>query len=364
MVDVIILAGGYATRLRPLTFTKPKPLLPILNKPALDWLLDLVAPVKPRSVYVSVRYMSELIEKHINSKWTSRGLNVVVVKEDKPLGDGGPISWINRLHGLDEEFIVINGDIFTNANIAELLKAHRDNDAVATVALTQVSDVSQYGVAVVDERGLIREFVEKPEIGRAPSNLVNAGIYVFRRDALKYFPKPGEYAKIALDVLPRLIKDKLLYGYVIKGFWYDIGTVQSYIDANFRALDEYCPNSCIQGNAANVKPPAYVGEGVSIGDGAEVGPYVVIMDNVKIGPYAKVRYSVVMDGVTIERGAFVDYSVVGSDVFIGKWARVERGVVIGDGTYVGDHVLINRDCVVGPFREVNQSIYEQGKILL
>lgn len=365
MVSVIILAGGYATRLRPLTFTKPKPLLPILNKAVIDWILDSVMAIKPSGVFLSVRYMSELIEKHIEQKWSSlRGI-INVVRENKPLGDGGPVSYIASLHELDDVIVVFNGDIFTKVDLKDVINAHVSKGALATICLTQVSDVSQYGVVTLGKDNLITGFVEKPEPGRAPSNLINAGIYVFSKEALRYFPKPGEFGKLALDVLPKMIKEHKVYGYELKGYWFDVGTISSYLDANFRALDEYCSNcSAPTSNDVSIKPPVFIGEGVSIGPGAEIGPYVVILNNSRVGAHSRIRYSVIMDNATIESGAYIDLAVLGSDVFVGKWARIEKGVVVGEGSYIGDNVLINRDSIIGPFREVNQSIYDIGKILL
>lgn len=364
MVDVIVLAGGYATRLRPLTFTKPKPLLPILGKAALDWILESVYKVNPRRIFISVRYMSDIIEKHVKNKWGSHD-NIIVVKEDKPLGDGGPVSFINQNYGLDDVFVVFNGDIFTNADLVSIVKGHLEKNALVTVGLTPVNDVSQYGVAVLGKDGVITDFVEKPEPSKAPSNLANAGIYVFSKETLKYFPRPGEFGKLAIDVLPRLVREHKAYGHVIKGFWYDIGTIQTYLDANFRALDEYC-GECPKYNfeSVEIKPPVYIGEGVSIDPGAEIGPYVVLLNNVRIKANSRVRYSIIMDNTTVEKGSYIDLAVIGSDVYVGKWVRIERGVTIGDGSYIGDHVLINRESIIGPFREVNQSIYDIGKILL
>ncbi|MGC9135824.1 sugar phosphate nucleotidyltransferase [Caldivirga sp.] len=364
MVDVIILAGGYATRLRPLTFTKPKPLLPILNKAVIDWILESVTRVKPSDVFLSVRYMSDLIEKHVNHKWASLKGIVNVIREDKPLGDGGPVSYIASMHELDDVIVVFNGDIFTKIDLEDAINEHVSKGALATICLTQVNDVSQYGVVTLGKDNLVTGFVEKPEPGNAPSNLINAGVYIFSKDALKYFPKPGTFGKLAIDILPRMIKDHKVYGYTLKGYWYDIGTITSYLDANFRALDEYCRDCPVPNNDALIKPPAFIGENVTIEPGAEVGPYVVVLNNSRIGAHSRVKYSVVMDNTTIENGAYIDLAVLGSDVFVGKWARIEKGVVVGDGSYIGDHVLINRDSIIGPFREVNQSIYEVGKILL
>lgn len=364
MVDVIILAGGYATRLRPLTFTKPKPLLPILNKSVIDWILESATKVKPSDIFLSVRYMSELIEKHVNHRWASLRGMVNIIKEDKPLGDGGPVSYIASMWELDDVIVVFNGDIFTRIDLEDAINEHVSKGALATICLTQVNDVSQYGVATLGKDNLVTGFVEKPEPGNAPSNLINAGIYIFSKDALKYFPKPGTFGKLAIDVLPKMIKDHKVYGYILKGYWYDIGTITSYLDANFRALDEYCRDCPVPNNEALIKPPVFIGENVTIEPGAEVGPYVVVLNNSRIGAHSRVKYSVIMDNTTIENGAYIDLAVLGSDVFVGKWARIEKGVVVGDGSYISDHVLINRDSIIGPFREVNQSIYEVGKILL
>ncbi len=347
-MDAIVLAGGYATRLRPLTYTRPKPLLPILNKEAIDWILEAVVKSNPSRIFVSVRYMGDKIEMHLSSKWN----NASIVVEDRPLGDAGPISLINKLHGINGDFIIVNGDIFTSIDINDMLRYHKAKGGLATIALTPVPDPHHYGIAEMGDNEKIINFIEKPATAQR-SNLANAGIYIFAEDALQYFPQPGRQGKLAMDVLPRILEKHDVYGYVLKDFWFDIGTIETYMEANFKALE-----------LLNPKGLSFIDENVEIGEGSEVGPYAIVLKNTKIGRDTSISNSIIMDGVRIDMGSHIDGAVVGQDVSIGKWVRIERGVTIGDGTYIKDHVFINKNVKIGPFREVSQSIYNEGDILL
>lgn len=347
-MDAIVLAGGYATRLRPLTYTRPKPLLPILNKAVIDWILESIIKSNPSRIFVSIRYMGDKIERHLNSKWN----NTSIIIEDKPLGDAGPVSLINKLHGIDGDFTVVNGDIFTTIDINDMLKYHREKAGLATIALTPVSDPRHYGIAELDDKGKIINFIEKPTTAQR-SNLANAGIYIFSEEALRYFPEPGNQGKLATDVLPRMLHESDVYGYVLHDYWFDIGTLDTYMEANFKALERFRPNDL-----------RLIDDNVEIGEGSEIGPYTIVLKNTKIGRNVNISNSIIMDGVRVEAGAHIDGAVIGQDVSIGKWVRIERGVTIGDGTYIKDHVFINRNVKIGPFREVNQSIYNEGDILL
>ncbi len=171
-------------------------------------------------------------------------------------------------------------------------------------------------------------------------------------------PQPGRQGKLAVDVLPRILEKHDVYGYVLRDFWFDIGTIETYMEANFKALELLNPKGGL----------SFIDENVEIGgEGSEIGPYAIVLKNTKVGRDASISNSIIMDGVRIDVGAHIDGAVVGGqDVSIGKWVRIERGGVTigGDGTYIKDHVFINKNVKIGPFREVSQSIYNEGDILL
>ncbi|ABL88104.1 Nucleotidyl transferase [Pyrobaculum islandicum DSM 4184] len=353
----IILAGGFATRLRPLSYTKPKPLFPVLGRPVLDWVIEKVAEVT--EPVISARYLSNIIKNYVAARWGDR---VRVIEEDKPLGDGGAVINVVKSLGLRGPIIVANGDVFTDLSVKSLWEYHKRSGAAVTIALIEVppDEISRFGIAVLDERGHIKRFVEKP---REPigSNLANAGFYIFEPEAVKEFPESnsGE-VKIAKHIIPRLMEKFDIYGYIHRGLWFDIGTYNDYLKANFAALDN-CKFCSPEVPGVKIIPPVYMGEGVVIGPGSVIGPYAVIGARSKLGPYVRVKESVLMEGVVAEAGAYIYRSIVGEGVVLGKWVRLIEAVV-ADGVYVKDEVYVGRGAAVGPNREVEQDV-KDGEIL-
>ena len=363
-LDVIILAGGFATRLRPLSYVKPKPLLPILNKPLIDWILSNVLSIPTRRIFISLKYMSDMLIKYLELAWNfiKEKLNYVV--ESKPLGDAGPLILINNEYCLDRSFIAIYGDIYSNVNFQELVKFHEKKGGAATLVLTRVNtDVSRYGVAIIDSNSRITKFVEKPR--QAISQLVNAGIYIFEPEVIEVLRSYGqENLKISLHLLPKLLEKYDIYAYVHDGYWFDIGTPEDYLKANFKSLEIHCSNGCFESNVkARIHNPCYIGENVKIDKDVEIGPYTIILNNSRIESNVRISNSLILNNTTILKGSYIKGSIIGENVYIGKWVRIESGTVIGDQVYIGDEVYIAKNVKIGPYREVVESIYRDGEIL-
>jgi mannose-1-phosphate guanylyltransferase len=353
----VVLAGGFATRLRPLSYTKPKPLFPILDKPVIDWVLERVVEIaKP---VVSVRYLSHAIRNYLGTRW---GDAVKIVEEDRPLGDGGAVAHVVENLGINGPALVAYGDVFTDISTKSLWEFHKRSGAAVTIALVRAppEDVARFGVAVVSDSGRIAQFVEKPK-EHVGSNLVNAGFYVFEYDALREFIKPnsGEL-RIARDLIPRMMRKFDVYGYIHEGLWFDIGTHSDYLRANFAALERFGAGVQSAGDAVVVQP-AYVSKGVTIEPGSVIGPYAVVGGGSKIGPYARIRESVLMGGVIAGAGAYVRRSIIGDGVVLGRWARLVEAVV-AEGVYIRDEVHVERGAMIGPNREVEGDV-RNGEVL-
>jgi len=364
-MDALILAGGFATRLRPLSYSRPKPLLPILDKAIIDWIIESASPVIDGRLFISLRYMGDKIRDHITKQWPSLRDRLFFVTEERPLGDAGPVLLIDEDYGLSDDFMVIYGDVYSDVALDRVLRFHEKMGGLATLVLARVNDVSRYGVAILEGERIV-DFVEKPK-HQVQSNLVNAGIYVFSREVLSYIPRGFEGPlKLAIDVIPRLLKAGDVYGYVHDGFWFDIGTIEDYINANFKLLEHRCKDPCLNTEAydAHVESPAYVGEGVILGRGSEVGPRAIIHRGSRVGECARVVDSIIFENSTISKGSYVRGSIIGGDSYVGKWVRIEDGSVLGDGVYVRDNVFIGRRSRVGPYREVPDSIYGEEEVLL
>ena len=205
-VKAFILAGGFGTRLRPLSCTRPKLLFPIGNKPLLDWTLERLEKSGVKQVILAVNYMAEaFIQRYGKS---AHGIKLTYSRETKPMRTGGPIKQAEKLIGRDEPFLVLNGDIFTNINFVELIKKHNETtNATATIALYRVEDPSRYGVVELTERECIVRFEEKPSPGKEPSNLANAGIYVLEPEVFDYIPI-GRPVSLEREVFPILAQEE------------------------------------------------------------------------------------------------------------------------------------------------------------
>lgn len=218
----VILAGGKGTRLRPITYEMPKALLPIHDKTLTEHLFDLFKKYDIKDIIMAVGHQKEKIIDYYGNG-SKLGIEITYVKEDKPLGTAGPIRAARDL--LEEPFIVSNGDELKNINIEEMYKFHKNNKALATIALTSVDDPSIYGVAKLSGTRIL-EFVEKPKKGEAPSNLINSGFYILEPEVIDYIPK--EFAMFEKDVFPKLAKEGNLYGYPFSGQWFDTGNIKRY----------------------------------------------------------------------------------------------------------------------------------------
>jgi len=362
----IVLAGGYATRLRPLTLTRPKALLPVLGKPILDWILEGLKSAGVYRVFMSVRYLADMIKSRYGDGG-GLGIKIEYVEEINPLGDAGPVPLIVNKYGIKDPFLVVYSDIFSNINFAEVIKHHLSNSGLVTIALTKVEDPSRYGVAVLDADNKVVSFVEKPQ-GVVSSNLINAGVYVFQPQALKYFPSKTP-SKLAIDVIPKVVKDGELYGYVHEGLWLDIGVPKDYLEANIKALKHFMPEGHVSNEAelsedATIIQPSFIDRNVKVGKASVIGPYAVVGYKTLIGSNSRVKNSVLLNNVVLEPAAHIEYSVVGEGTHIGKWVRISEGCVLGDEVTIGDEVYIAKNTVILPHKEVNENVETPGKILL
>ena len=324
-VQAVIVAGGLGTRLRPLTFNRPKALVPLLNRPQILRILDQL-PSSVDEVFVAVNYMYERVRDALRE--TPLGRTVTVVDEPTPLGTAGAVKSLeSRLQGT---FAVYNGDVIDSMSLTEFLAFHRKHRALATVALYEVDDPSPFGVVAM-EGSRITRFVEKPPRAEAPSHLVNAGRYVFEPDVLDEIPK-GIPVSMERDLFPNLAKDRL-HGFPFTGYWSDAGTLSGYINATSILLAN---GGAAVGSGAKVAHATLDGA-VLVPDGCVVSGR--IGPNVAMGPRCRVddgtvSNSVLLEGASIEAGGVVSGSVIGEDSSVGPGAVVEDSI-IGDGVRVG-----------------------------
>jgi mannose-1-phosphate guanylyltransferase len=326
-MDAVVLAGGFGTRMRPLTLTRPKPLLPIVNEPMIDhvvrWLPDEV-----ERVVLAVNYMADAIRDHLGQ--VDLGKEVVVVEEDEPLGTGGAFK--NALGAVEgDDFIGLNGDVITSLDMTEMVSFHRAKGGIGTIALWKVDDPSRYGVVELDARGRILSFVEKPAPGLAPSNLINAGVYLLRTEILDLV-EPSIPTSIEREVYPRVL-DRDLLGFRFSGFWVDAGTPEAYLQTHRELLDrkEISDGEGVDiHHTAELRRPSHLGPGVVIGAEARVGPYTTLGEGCSIGAGARLLDSVLLPGASVGAGARLYNCILGEGAVVAD-DQVLEGAVLGDG---------------------------------
>ena len=364
-MNAIILAGGIGTRLRPLSCTRPKLLFPILNKPLLDWTLERLAETGVSGVTLAVKYMAEAFMQRYGE--STHEMKITYSKEKKPMRTGGAIKYAEELIGHEEPFLVLNGDIFTRIDYAALLKRHKENGAVATIALIRVEDPSRYGTVKLTEDDRVTQFVEKAPLGQAPSNLINAGVYVLDPKIFEYIPG-GRPVSIEHEVFPKLAKEGKLFGHEFTDVWIDIGKPADYLRANRVLLDAEA-KKCFLGKDVNIEEgvkfnePFMVDVGVTVGQNSRVGPYAVIGKDVVLGRNVLVENSVVFPDATISDNASIRGAVIGEGVEIGRGTQILEGCIIGDYVIIRDNVTVPRDVTVCHSKEVTESVPESTRIM-
>jgi NDP-sugar pyrophosphorylase family protein len=346
-MKAVILAGGEGTRLRPLTLTTPKPVVPVVDRPFLRHQLDLLATVGVTDVVFSVAYRPDRIEA-VFGDGTALGRRIRYAVEETPLGTGGAVK--NAESQLDETTIVFNGDVLTDVDLPAVLRRHREARAKATLVLAPVPNPAAYGLVEFDEGGRIRRFLEKPDPSQITTDTINAGIYVLEKETLSLMP-PAVNHSIERGFFPALLaRGDYVAAYVHRGYWIDIGTPEKYLQVHRDILRGTFPvdlggradrGGRIQSGAdvdaaAELVGPFYVGPGCRVAAGARIGPDAVLVGDVRVAEGAVVRDAVVWSGAFIGPGARVEGALVGQAVRVGRNASVSPGAVLGEGTVVSD----------------------------
>jgi mannose-1-phosphate guanylyltransferase len=273
-----------------------------------------------------------------------------------PLGTAGPIKKAEKLIGNGEPFLVLNGDIFADINYRELLETHKKTGALATLSLCTVEDPCAFGVAEMANGTCIKRFIEKPAKGQAPSNLINAGVYVLSPKVFDYIPE-GRAVSMEREVFPKLAEEGKLCGHLVNGLWMDIGKPQEYMEANKTVLDALF-KKLKQPAAKNfeLKAPTALDKGVTVGEKSVIGPYAILGHNVKVGCNVQISNSIVFSHAEIGDNATLSGAIVGEGAKIGKQVKLSKGAIVGDHAKIRDGVHLSEGSSVCPAKEVSENI--------
>lgn len=318
-MEAIILAGGFGTRLRPLTYTRAKSLLPILNKPMIVHLIETL-PKEVDKIILAVNYKKDQIEKYF--KENDFGKQIIVNDEKTPLGTGGAVKFAEK--HITGTFLVLNADVICSLNLSEMVKFHREHNAASTISLWPVENVSEFGVADVKEDGNIVGFVEKPKPEDAPSEFINAGAYCLEPLVLDYIDT-GRLVSMEKEIFPQIIEDTgRFFGFKFKGFWMDIGRIGSYLEVNEFLLNRNKTDFC-------------KGENCIINGELKKS---CVGNNVRIGNNSKLESTIVYDNVVIEDNVVLSGCVVGENCKIGR-SSILKHTILGDNESASENSNID-----------------------
>jgi mannose-1-phosphate guanylyltransferase len=318
----MVMAAGLGTRLRPITYEIPKPVVPVCNRPIVEHLARLLAAHGADELVANLHWFPDTVKGCLGDG-SDLGVRVTYEFEEKLLGTAGGVRNVSSfLTAEDDDFLVLAGDALTDVDLTKLMEAHKANGGVATLAVKKVTDVSEYGVIVVDEEGRIQGFQEKPDPAEALSDLVNCMVYAFSPEVFDYFPgEPGDEIDFALDVFPRLLElDVPFHVHEIDAYWNDIGTLREYVQGNLDAvagavridlLGELIEGETTLDGEVEVTGPVLLGAGAEIGAGATLKGPAIVGPGVKVGAGARIAEAILLPGADIAAGAVVARGLTG-----------------------------------------------------
>jgi mannose-1-phosphate guanylyltransferase/phosphomannomutase len=365
-MQAVIMAGGEGTRLRPLTRHRPKPMLPVLNKPMMEFIITHLKRYGIKDIIVTLFYQGSKIVDYFGdgADW---GVRIRYAVEDEPLGTAGSVK--NAATLIKEPFIVISGDAVLDLDLGSVIKFHRSKKADVTITLKKVSNPLEYGIVLLNKGGSIKRFLEKPGWGEVFSDAVNTGIYIVQPRILKLIPR-GEKYDFSKDLFPDMLRKKRrLYGCVAKGYWTDVGDLDEYRAAHRHILEERLdmeiPGSTIKKGVwigegvelsenARIDSPCFIGNYCRVGDGVQLGKFTVLGDGVVVDTGSEVNRSIIMRNSYIGEQVTLRNSIIAENVVLEEKGLVHEGAVVGANCSVGRMVEIRPNVKIWPDKEIEE----------
>lgn len=363
MNKAVIMAGGFGTRLRPLTMTKPKPMVPMMNAPMMEHIVNLLKKHNIRNVVSVLYFQPDVITKHFLDGAT-HNINMKYVLANADYGTAGAVK--NAYEQLEDgSFIVISGDVLTDFDLEKAIEFHKKKKAKATILLTRVNNPLQFGIVMTDEEGRISRFLEKPSWGQVFSDTINTGIYILEPEVLGLIPYQEEF-DFSQDLFPLMLKKEMpLYGFIAEGYWRDIGNLNEYQNGQKDAVQGKIKlevkgnqkDGFIIGNRSNIAPTAKLHGNVVIGTDTVIGDHAdlrdcVIGNNVKIGTAVRLSGVTLWDNVVISDYVEAHDTVICNDCHIGKNATIAENVFISEGCKIGSQAKLMPNIKLWPNKKV------------
>ncbi len=353
-MQAVVLVGGEGTRLRPLTYGTPKPMVPIMNVPFLARTMDRLATAGIKDVILPAGYLPQAIKDYFGDG-SRLGMKITYVIEETPLGTAGAIKNVEQF--ITGPFFMLNGDVLTSLDLTAMMRYHKEKGGLGVLHLIKVEDPSAFGCVVHDAAGRVSQFVEKPPREEAPTDEINAGTYLLEREVLDMIPA-GRPVSIERETFPKILAEGMaLYAYTTSDYWLDIGRPEHYMAAHRDILLGRMPLQLEPGitgqelmtqAGVQIFPPIHVDNDVVIEPGAKIGPNVVLGKGCRIGADAAIVESILWDDVVVETGARIEGSIVAGGSRIGAGAVIHSGSVVGHDTVIEAGAVLEPGSRVGP----------------
>ena len=353
MIKAVLMAGGKGSRIRPLTLSRPKPLIPVANRPMIEYIIEKIRNSGYDELVVTISYLKSQIKSLLQKDYPD--MNIKYSVEKNPLGTAGGVK--NASKYIDDTFFVLSGDVLVDVDLNELLHFHKQNNAIASMVLTPVNNPSHFGIAVLDDKNQIIKFLEKPSPTEVFSKIANTGTYVLEPEIFDYIKTKKGEVDFSQDIFPQLIKDEAgIYGYVLEGYWNDVGRPQTYLQANYDVLnkkikpepqgkklaegvgrlgDMWIGKEVEIGNKVRIIGPVIIGDGCCIEKNCVLGRNMVMGDNVYLEKNSTIKGSVIFPDSTIKEGSYLRDCIVDSCCTIEKGSFIERGAILGSHVHLG-----------------------------
>jgi mannose-1-phosphate guanylyltransferase len=355
-MQAVILVGGEGTRLRPLTSTVPKPVVPLVDRPFIAYMLEWLRRHGVDDVVMSCGFLATAV-RNVLGDGSQYGLRLRFIEEPEPRGTAGALKYAEDL--LDDRFLMLNGDVLTDIDLTAQIAQHEATRAVGTLALVPVDDPTAYGLVRLHDDHAVQEFVEKPSADQIDTRLISAGAYVLERSVLDLI-EPDRNVSIEREIWPQLVGEGL-YGFAADAYWLDIGTPERYLQGTFDILEGHVQTAVgerlgssylaigdrVQ-SEGRIVPPALVDRGCEIAAGAHVGSLVVLGEGVQVGESTTIERAVVLNGAEIGADCVLRDCIVAAGVRIGEGSTVSGGAVLGEGVTVGPRNVLSRGVRVFP----------------
>lgn len=365
-MKAIIMAGGEGTRLRPLTSCLPKPMVPITNKPAMEYIIELLNDINIKDIAVTTYYLPSLISDYFGNG-ENLGVDLKYYIEETPLGTGGSVLNIDNFP--KDTFIVISGDCVTDIDLAAAIRYHRSKNSKATLVLKSEPVPLEYGIVILDKAGRITRFLEKPNWGEVFSDTVNTGIYILEPEIFNYYRK-GENFDFSKDLFPRLLKDNVpMYGYVANGYWCDVGDFNSYKQTQFDILNNkinltkglrqiksgvWIGNDTVISKDVVIKPPVLIGKRCTIRPGVTLDSHTIIGDDCEIGENSTLKKSILWDHVTIGKNVQCRGTTICGKTIVKNNVNLYENTIIGSESILYSDVTVKPDIKIWPSKIISE----------